>query len=63
MSTPLITIGRDSSVEDAISLMRRKKITRLPIVSEAGDVLAVASLKLLVRVAPSKKEAQDAIGA
>jgi CBS domain-containing protein len=63
MSTPLITIDRDSSVEDAISLMRGKKITRLPVVNKAGDVLAVASLKSLVRIAPSQKEAQDTIGA
>src|SRR5262245_65482074 len=34
MSEPLITIGRDSSIEDAISLMRSKKITRLPVVDE-----------------------------
>jgi CBS domain-containing protein len=63
MSTPLITIGRDSSIEDAISLMRRKKITRLPVVNDDGSVLGIASLKLLVGVAPSQKEAQDAIGA
>ncbi|AFU59977.1 MAG: CBS domain-containing protein [Nitrososphaera sp.] len=62
MSTPLVTIDRDSSIEDAISLMRSKKITRLPVINEAGDLLAVASLKSLVRIAPSQKEAQDAIG-
>ena len=63
MSTPLITIGVNSSVEDAISLMRSKKITRLPMVNKAGDVLGIASLKSLVRIAPSRKEAQEAIGA
>jgi CBS domain-containing protein len=63
MSTPLITIDRDSSIGDAISLMRSKKIMRLPIINEAGDVLAVASLKSLARIVPSEKQVQDAIGA
>lgn len=63
MSAPLITIDRDASAEDAISLMRSKKITRLPVIDKAGGVLAVASLKSLARIAPSQKEVQDAIGA
>ena len=62
MSAPLITIDRDSSTEDAISLMRSKNITRLPVVNDAGEVLGVASLKSLARIAPSQK-AQDAVGA
>lgn len=63
MSVPLITIDKDSSIGEAISLMRKNKITRLPLVNKAGDVLALASLKSLVRSAPSQKDAQDAIGA
>jgi CBS domain-containing protein len=63
MSTPLITIGNDAPVGDAISLMRSKKITRLPVIDNAAGVLAVASLKSLARIAPSQKEVQDAIGA
>ena len=62
MSAPLITIDRDSSTEDAISLMRSKNITRLPVVNDAGEVLGVASLKSLARIAPSQK-AQDSVGA
>jgi CBS domain-containing protein len=62
MSEPLITIDRDSSAEDAISLMRSKNITRLPVVNDAGEVLGVASLKSLARIVPSQK-AQDAVGA
>lgn len=63
MSTPLVTIEKDSSVEDAISIMKGRNIARLPVVDRTGDVLAVASLKSLVGIVPSQKDVQDAIGA
>jgi len=45
MSTPLITINRDASTNDAISLMKGKNITRLPVINQEGEILGVVSLK------------------
>jgi CBS domain-containing protein len=62
MSQPLITINKDSTPNHAFTIMRNKNITRLPVVSEAGDVLAVLSLKSLIRSLPSQ-DLHDAVGA
>nr|MDQ3968723.1 CBS domain-containing protein [Thermoproteota archaeon] len=48
MSTPLITINKDTSTNDAMMLMKGKNITRLPVINEAGEVLGIVSLRTLV---------------
>jgi CBS domain-containing protein len=48
MSTPLITINKDASTNDAILLMKGKNITRLPVINEAGEILGVVSLKTIL---------------
>jgi CBS domain-containing protein len=48
MSTPLITINRDASTNDAISLMKGKNITRLPVINQDGEILGVVSLKSIL---------------
>jgi trk system potassium uptake protein len=48
MSTPLITINEDASTNSAISLMKGKNITRLPVINEDGEILGVVSLKAVV---------------
>jgi CBS domain-containing protein len=48
MSTPLITINKDALTSDAIMLMKDKNIARLPVISEAGEVLGIVSLRTLV---------------
>ena len=63
MSTPLITIGEDTPVEDAISIMKSRNIARLPVVDQTGDVLAVASLMSLVGIVPGQSGVHGAIGA
>ena len=48
MSTPLITINKETSIDDAIMLMKSKNIARLPVINNAGEVLGIVSLKSLV---------------
>jgi CBS domain-containing protein len=48
MSTPLITINKETSINDAIMLMKSKNIARLPVINDAGEVLGIVSLKSLV---------------
>jgi CBS domain-containing protein len=48
MSTPLITINKETSVNDAIMLMKSRDIARLPVINDAGEVLGIVSLKSLV---------------
>jgi CBS domain-containing protein len=49
MSTPLVAINKEALTNDAIMLMKRKNITRLPVINEqAGEVLGVVSLRSLV---------------
>ena len=48
MSTPLITINKDALTNDAITLMKYKNIARLPVINEAGEVLGIVSLRILI---------------
>src|SRR5919108_6075676 len=48
MSTPLIIINEDASTNGAISLMKRKNITRLPVINEEGEILGIVSLKAIL---------------
>lgn len=48
MSTPLITIKKDTLTNDAITLMKSKNIARLPVISDADEVLGIVSLRGLV---------------
>src|SRR5207244_5918754 len=45
MSSPLVTINPESSVKDAITLMRSKQIRRLPEVDELGQIVGIVTLK------------------
>jgi len=51
MSTPVVTISEDASIEEAARLMSRKRIKKLPVVS--GDKLVgIITSTDLVRVEP-----------
>jgi CBS domain-containing protein len=54
MSTPLITINKDTLAKGAIMLMEGKIITRLPVINEAGEVLGIVSLRTLIGRASGK---------
>lgn len=54
MSSPLITVNPESSVTDAIALMRSKHIRRLPVVDELGQIVGIVTLKSAVGNMPSR---------
>jgi len=60
MSKNVITIGRETGVDDAMRLMRDNKIRRLPVVDKAGRVVGIVSDKDLYQAAPSKATSLDA---
>jgi len=51
MSTPVVTISEDASIEEAARLMSRKRIKKLPVVSSDKLVGIITSMDL-VRVEP-----------
>lgn len=58
MSSPLITIDKSASVSKGFSLMKRKKINRLPVINDAGAVVGLLSMERLVRKVNIKTIAQ-----
>jgi CBS-domain-containing membrane protein len=55
MSSPLITIGADSSAADAISKMRNKHIRRLAVQkTKGGKITGIATLMSVVGNIPSQ---------
>jgi len=51
MSTPVVTISEDASIEEAARLMTRKRIKKLPVVSDNKLVGIITSMDL-VRAEP-----------
>jgi Zn-dependent protease/CBS domain-containing protein len=48
MATDLVTISPDADAMDAISMMQREKVGRLPVVDESGDLVGLISRSDLV---------------
>jgi CBS domain-containing protein len=48
MTTKIITVRNDTSVNEALTTMKRNKIRHLPIVNEQGEILGMASLRYLM---------------
>lgn len=53
MSSPLITIGENATVRDAIVLMQSKQIRRLPVIKADGRVIGLVTLKTVIGNMPS----------
>jgi CBS domain-containing protein len=47
MSSPLITVGSDASVEEACGLLARKGLRRLPVI-EDGELVGIISIRNIV---------------
>jgi signal-transduction protein with cAMP-binding, CBS, and nucleotidyltransferase domain len=50
MTSPLITITTDKTVEEAAHLMIRNRVRRLPIVNDKGIVIGIVSVRDIVAV-------------
>jgi acetoin utilization protein AcuB len=48
-----VTITEDTSIDDALHLMRERKVRRFPIVDKAGHLVGIVSDKDLLHAAPS----------
>lgn len=53
MSHPVITVHPDLPVQEAMNLMRREKIRRLPVVDQRGKLLGIVSERDLLHASPS----------
>ena len=53
MSTPAISVGTDTSLQECCELMETHQIRRVPVVDESGAVVGIVSLADVVRNANS----------
>ena len=57
MSSPLIVVGLDTSVEDCMSMMTEQRIRHLP-VADAGEIVGVVSIGDLVKFVSNQQSVQ-----
>src|SRR4030043_2170852 len=50
---PVITVPPTLPIQDALSLMRKEKVSRLPVVDRRGRLVGIVSEKDLLHAAPS----------
>ncbi len=48
-----VTVGEDTNIDDALHLMRERKVRRLPVMDRAGKMVGIVSDKDLLHAAPS----------
>jgi acetoin utilization protein AcuB len=53
MSRPVITIHPDLPMQDALNLMRKEKLRRLPVVNKQGRLIGIVSENDLLHASPS----------
>jgi len=53
MSTPAITVHPETSIEDALNLMKAERVRRLPVVNNSGKLVGIASERELNKAIPS----------
>ena len=50
MSTDVVSVRDDDSVLDAVALMRRRGVRRVPVVTRAGQLVGIVTLDDLLRI-------------
>lgn len=53
MSHPVITVYPDTLLQDALDLMHKEKIRRLPVVDHRGKLIGIVSERVLLKAYPS----------
>src|SRR5512136_2700952 len=48
-----VTVSEDANIDDALHLMRERKVRRLPVLDGAGKMVGIVSDKDLLHAAPS----------
>jgi CBS domain-containing protein len=61
MSGGVVTCNPDDSVEDAMELMGREQVRRIPIVDERGSLVGVVSQADVVRLSGKDKQAEKTV--
>ncbi|HWQ68009.1 MAG TPA: CBS domain-containing protein [Methanospirillum sp.] len=56
MTSPLITLGIDQTVEEAAHLMIKNRVRRLPVINEKGVVIGIVSVRDIVAVSTEINE-------
>jgi acetoin utilization protein AcuB len=59
MSAPAITLRPEDSIATAVALMKQKRIRRIPIVSDSGELVGIVSDRDLKEVSPSRASTLD----
>lgn len=54
MSTPVLTIYPDASMQEALDLMRRENVRRLPVVDKRGQLVGIVTSADLDKASPSQ---------
>jgi acetoin utilization protein AcuB len=54
MSHPVITIYPETSMQDALELMRKERVRRLPVVNKRGQMVGIVTEKDLFKASPSE---------
>ena len=58
MSRPLITIHSEKSPKEALSILKHKKINRLPVIDGDGRLIGIITTEMIVRKLPVEKIAE-----
>lgn len=58
MSTPVVTVQEDDSLDDIVSTMERYQIRRVPVVSDGGICAGIIAQADVARVAPKREVAE-----
>jgi len=53
MSSPVVTVTPETSFQDALALLRQRKIRRVPVVDQAGSLVGIITERDLLHAAPS----------
>ena len=61
MSGGVKTCGPDDSIEDAMALMGREQVRRIPIVDERGSLVGVVAQADLVRMSGKDRQAEKTV--
>jgi CBS domain-containing protein len=54
MSSPLITIDADKSVEEAMAILKKHKINRLPVVND-GSMIGIVTTEIIMHMVSDEK--------
>jgi len=58
MTTPVVVITPDTSVEEAMALMTDRRIRHVPVVDDGGDLAGMVSIGDLVRLQSEEQSFQ-----